>query len=121
MSAPATHTVSADNGPLHREFFRQRRQLMGYVGAMVPLALANMFVSNPLARKCFGIVGPALLLAAAYGVTPVQVCTPPVSQEGSRWCGKAWACSLYSCCWSALRWRNLDAPCPPCVQKNRPR
>jgi hypothetical protein len=49
---------------------------------MFPLALANMFVSNLLARKRFVIVLPALLLAAAHDLTLAQVCTPPVSRKG---------------------------------------
>jgi len=49
------------------------RLLPWYAGAMIPLALANVFVNDLLARNRFGIVVPALLLAVAYGVTLVQV------------------------------------------------
>lgn len=49
------------------------RLLPWYAGAMIPLALANVFVNDLLARNRFGIVGPALVLAAAYGYTLVQV------------------------------------------------
>lgn len=49
------------------------RLLPWYAGAMIPLALANVFVNDLLARNRFGIVVPALALAAAYGVMLVQV------------------------------------------------
>jgi peptidoglycan biosynthesis protein MviN/MurJ (putative lipid II flippase) len=49
------------------------RLLPWYAGAMIPLALANVFVNDLLARNRFGIVGPALALAAVYGFTLVQV------------------------------------------------
>ncbi|MCX8089923.1 MAG: hypothetical protein N3I86_03170 [Verrucomicrobiae bacterium] len=49
------------------------RLLPWYAGAMIPLALANVFVNDLLARNRFGIVGPALVLAVAYGFTLVQV------------------------------------------------
>jgi hypothetical protein len=40
---------------------------------MTPLALANVFVNDLLARNRFGIVVPALLLAVACGVALVRV------------------------------------------------
>lgn len=49
------------------------RLLPWYAGAMIPLALANVFVNELLARNRFGIVGPALALAAAYGLTLLYV------------------------------------------------
>jgi len=40
-----------------------------YAGAMVPLCLANVLVSNLLGKSQFKVVLPMVLLAAAYGTT----------------------------------------------------
>ena len=42
-----------------------------YAGAMVPLALANVLVNDLLARSCFRVVAPIVVLAAIYGPTLV--------------------------------------------------
>lgn len=44
-----------------------------YAGAMVPLCLANVLVSNLLGKGQFRVVIPIVILAAAYGVTLIFV------------------------------------------------
>jgi len=40
-----------------------------YAGAMIPLALANVLVNDLMARGCFKVVLPVVLLVVAYGFT----------------------------------------------------
>ncbi len=44
-----------------------------YAGAMIPLCITNLLVSNLLGKKDFRVVVPAVLLAVAYGVTLMLV------------------------------------------------
>jgi len=54
--------------PIIYEFAKDTvRLLPWYAGAMVPLAVANVLLSNLLAKSSFKVVVPVCVLAAAYG------------------------------------------------------
>jgi len=54
------------------------RVLPWYAGAMVPLAVANVLLSNLLAKSSFKVVAPVCLLAATYGFALTRLHSTPV-------------------------------------------
>ena len=62
-----------------QEFVQEAmRVLPWYAGAMVPLAVANVLLSNLLAKSSFKVVIPICLLAAAYGWNLTEFHRTPV-------------------------------------------